>query len=101
MKCPKKENQCAVELVNLGTATKDALRKSSTNDVKKQQFKKECVLMLAAILEKIKERSPLKYALVRYASCLSPLKMVRQKEISIQMFNVLAVVDKESKQQTS
>ena len=86
----KKENQCAVELVNLGTATKDVLRKSSTNDVKKKQFKKECVLMLAAILEKIQERSPLKYAIVRYASCLSPLKMVRKKETSIQMFNVLA-----------
>ena len=71
---------CAVELVNLGTATKEVLRKSSTNDVKKQQLKKECVLMLEAILEKIRNCS----------LCILFVSMVRQKKISIQMFNVLA-----------
>jgi hypothetical protein len=86
----KRENQRDVELVDLGTATKDILRKFTGGDNKKRLFKKQCVLMLAAILEKIQERSPLKYAIVRYASCISPSKMVRQKRISIQMFSVLA-----------
>ena len=36
--------------------------------------------MLVATVQKLQERSPLKCLVVRCASCLSPLKMVRNKE---------------------
>ena len=48
--------------------------------------------MLVAIIEKIQERSPLVYVIVRSASCICPLQIARHQEISILKFTKL--VDK-------
>ena len=47
---------------------------------KKHQFKKECVAMLVAIVQKLQEKIPPKHLLVLCASCLDPHRMARNKE---------------------
>ena len=77
------------ELIELPTATKNLLKSKVLQEDKKCQFKKECLVMLVAIVKKLQERSPLQYLVVRSASCLSPLRIVRDKEGSIVRFTSL------------
>ena len=49
----KKENHCAVEMVDLGTITKDFLRSIECSIIKKYQCKKDCLAILVAIIKKI------------------------------------------------
>ena len=48
--------------------------------------------MLKAIVEKMQEKCPLKYLVVRYASCLEPTSMINQPEVNKMQFS--ALVDK-------
>ena len=68
------------ELINLPTATKNLLKSNILSEDKKRQFKKDCITILVAIVSKLQERSPLKYLVVRCASCIAPLNMVRNKD---------------------
>lgn len=55
--------------------------KSTAVDVnKKHLFKKECVAMLVAIVQKLQEKIPLKHLLVRCTSYLDPHQMAHNKE---------------------
>ena len=55
--------------------------KSTAVDVnKKHQFKKECVAILVAIVQKLQEKSPCKHLLVRCTSCLDLHRMAQNKE---------------------
>ena len=74
------ENRMSSELTNLPTATKNLLKSGVLHEDKKRRFRKVCMSMLVAIVQNLQERSPLKYLLVRCASCLSPIQMVRKKE---------------------
>ena len=68
------------ELINLPTATKNLLKSNILSEDKKRQFKKDCITILVAIVSKLQERSPLKYLVVRCASCIAPLNMVLNKD---------------------
>ena len=68
------------ELINLPTATKNLLKSNILSEDKKRQFKKDSITILVAIVRKLQERSPLKYLVVRCASCIAPLNMVRNKD---------------------
>ena len=45
--------------------------------------------MLKAILEKMQEKCPLKYLVVRNASCLKPTSMINQPEVNKMQFSAL------------
>ena len=56
---------------------------------KKIKFQGECAVILMNIILKLQERSPVKSVVVRKASCLSPVNMARQSEISVAKFESL------------
>ena len=62
-------NQIPSDTIRLPTETKALLNSTAIDVNKKHQFKKECVAMLVAIVQKLQEKSPLKH-LVCCASCL-------------------------------
>ena len=57
---------------------------------KKRAIKKGFMQVVVALLQKLQERCPLKYAVVRNVSSSSPNTMVEEKEISKMKFQVLA-----------
>ena len=70
--------ECRLEsgLVDLGAATKALLNDVMALAEKKRKFQGQCKQMVLEILLKLSERSPLRYTIVRCASCLSPTNMV-------------------------
>ena len=77
---------------SVGIAISNLLKEVSISSEKKMKFKKECRMMIVKILTKVKERSPLKYSVVRNASSLSPVNMVRKKEECILKFDALLML---------
>ena len=62
-----------------GTATSSEISK----------YKKECLIFLSKIFDKIFEPSPLKYSLTKYASSLSATNMVSKPDILANRFKSL------------
>lgn len=88
----KKDVCLPAQLVDVGTATKTKLKSLKLSSEQKLKFKNTCLSMLKAIVEKLQERCPLKYSVVRCASCLDPTSMVSVPEVSKLQFN--ALIDK-------
>ena len=86
----KSNNQLEVDQIDMGTALKQMLSSLLCKPEKKREFKKECKQIIIALLQKLQERCPLKYSIVRNASSLSPNEMVQNKEISTLKFKALA-----------
>ena len=72
----KRESMVDLQNVDLGTAANSALNKSKVKDDLKMKFRKNCVKILVKLIEKLKERSPLSYGVVRNAVCFVPSEMV-------------------------
>lgn len=76
IKCIKlhKENLLNSKNIDLGIATKSALRKMTTNPSELQivQFKDDCRKCILKFISKMLERSPLKHPLTRAISCFDP-----------------------------
>ena len=85
----KKENRKESSAIKLPTATNNLLLKSGCSKEKKIKFQGECAVILMNIILKLQERSPVKSVVVRKASCLSPVNMARQSEISVAKFESL------------
>ena len=68
------------ELIRLPTVTKALVGKAELLPQKKRYFLIDCQAMIIALLQKIQDKCPLKYGIARYASSLSPSKIVAQKE---------------------
>ena len=78
-------------LVDLGAATKNLLEKTQVSFERKRKFKGECKKIVLNLLLLICEKSSLNYCLVRNASSLSPINMVRDPEKSSICFRGLTV----------
>ena len=72
----KRESMVDLQNVDLGTAANSALNKSKVKDDSEMKFRKDCVKILVKLIEKLKERSPLSYGVVRNAVCFVPSEMV-------------------------
>ena len=77
-------------LVDLGAATKKLLNDVMVSAEKKRKFQGQCKQMVLDILLKLSERSPLRYTIVRSASCLSPANMINSPKECSQRFTILA-----------
>ena len=98
----KKENQLPPNKLNLGTGLKQMLKhlkekEESDNSLNPQSFieaektfREDCKKSVIEILKKLKERSPLKYPLVRSAVCLNPQYLVDHKETATHHMRVLS-----------
>ena len=65
--------KCHYKEVKIGIATSSMLEKVKVSDGKKIEFRKDCISYLVAAVSKLKERSSLKYTIVRALLSLSPL----------------------------
>ena len=75
----KKTNHLPPESVKLPTATKTLLSSHQASLTKKLQFEGECAAIVKGIVQKLQERSPLKYFFVRSLSSLVPKNMIESK----------------------
>ena len=55
----------------------------------KRVFKRECKQVIIVLIQKLQERYPLKYSIVRNSSSLSPNSMVEEKKLSKMKFQGL------------
>ena len=78
----KPENHLRPESIKLPTATKTLLSSLQASLTKKLKFKEECVAFVKGIVEKLQERSPLKFVFVRSLSSLVPKNMIESKNCS-------------------
>ena len=85
----KKENLSAPQLVDCGTATKHFLKSNNLPADQKLQFKKSCVAMLVSIVQKLQEKSPLNYAIVRNSRFLSAIVMSTECKVCALQFSSL------------
>ena len=77
----KESNLIPTDKINLGHSAEQIIRKSKTQDAPEvRKLRREARDFLVALVEKIKERSPLKYKLTRYISCLSPTQIANASE---------------------
>ena len=82
----KKENLSASQLVDCNTATKHFLESNNLPADQKLQFIKSCVAMLASIVQKLEEKIPLNYAIVRNSRSLSPTVMSTEPKVCALQF---------------
>ena len=75
----KSSNQLEAEQVNLDTALKQSLSLIESRPEQKRAFKMECKQVIIVLIQKLKERCPLKHSIVRNSSALSPNSMVEEK----------------------
>ena len=75
----KSSNQLETEQVNLDTALKQSLSLIESRPEQKRAFKMECKQVIIVLIQKLKERCPLKHSIVRNSSALSPNSMVEEK----------------------
>ena len=64
-----------------------ALKEKKQSQLKSYEFKKECCAMLATIVTKIQERSPLKYNFVRKLAHLDPRLIVIEPDKLLRCLN--------------
>ena len=86
-----KENHKAASAVDIGFAAKGTLVKLAkpkpvVSERGLLEFRMECIKFLSQVTNKLLERSPLKYKLVRRLFCLNPKKMVTEPEECTQAF---------------
>lgn len=89
MKVDIEANLCSTKSINLGVATSAALKKSSMSDLQQLRFRQDCKVFVKGTVDKIIERSPLKYPLTRAASSLSPSVICRSKKLAEQRMGQL------------
>ena len=82
------------QAVKLPTATSSSLphcslRHLDVTDTEKLLFKNDCITAVIAILQKLLERSPIKYRQCRAPSSVSPFHMASLQNESIQGFSYL------------
>ena len=85
----KKKNHLPLSKIQLGTAVTFELVGCDVSDDKKVKFKNECLTLLVGLIEKLVERCPLRYNIVRHSSCFDPFEMVNHTDACILKANRL------------
>ena len=80
----KKENLVHLNNVELASAITFVLAKLSVNNEVKMKFQKDRVAITVKVIEKLKERCPLNFGIVRNAVSLSPGEVIHNTDRLIQ-----------------
>lgn len=78
----EKSNHLEDNLKDVGVATEDLLQKVEILLERKRKFKGDCKKIVLDLLINIREESPLNYCLVRNATSLNPINIIREPENS-------------------
>ena len=65
IKVSETSNQLVIDDVKLTTATGALLKSFSVDKAAKENFRRDCVTFLLKMVQKLQEKSPLKYQIVR------------------------------------
>ena len=84
-----KEKLLDVKQINIGSAAQTALGKASVKSEKKRQLLLDCRIVIKTIILNLIEKTPLKYNLVKVASCLAPKNIVQNCDISSNRFRIM------------
>ena len=88
-----KNNHKAIGEIDIGFTTKATLGNLAKGKVVSDrgilEFQMECTKFLSHVTNKILERSPMKYKLVRSLYCLNPQKIIEQPEKCTKAFEVV------------
>lgn len=89
----KIENLLPIESINVGVGAKSVLSKLTTTEkTLERQFRSDVRKFLIHLLQKLFQRSPLKYKLTRTISSLSPIEIKNMKpEVLKKRFNSLVI----------
>lgn len=82
------ENLLHSKKIDIGFAARKFLMEAKVDDKDATNFRLQCRELLIAIIEKLKERSPLKYLLVRGISALDPFIIAYKPKNGIQRIEV-------------
>lgn len=92
----KKENLLPADEINLGFATRSALkRRNKLHKIPDKDilvFRKECLSCLKTFVAKVLERSPLKYSLTKAVTCFNPATAVVNEVNKTEMQNLLGIL---------
>jgi len=92
----KKENQSPTDKVKIGAACEEALKENLRSKKMSERavmdFRAECKEVMIVLVSKLTEKSPLKYNLVRHASCLDPRKIVSNRAHCLKQMDLMLKV---------
>lgn len=90
--CDKKNHVSSKE-VDTGFDAKQKIQKllkeKKISELQAMDFRMNCIQFLAKLADKLLERSPLKYPMVRYLQCLDPHFTVKQDSEAVKKFSSL------------
>ena len=89
MKLDLEANKCSYKEVDIGVQASSTLTKSKVSDKVNMGFRIDCIKYLTAMVEKLRERCPLKYRLTRLSSALSPHVILRNASVGKQRMSEL------------
>ena len=87
IKVSETSNQLVIDDVKLTTATEALLKSFSVDKAAKENFRRDCVTFLLKMVQKLQEKSPLKYQIVRCLNCFVPKAMSENKEERVVKFD--------------
>ena len=82
----KKESLRSLKSIDLGFMTAAELQKHPGSERDRREFREQCMEFVVVVVNRLKEKSPLNYSLVRNLSCLAPEELVQNNELSIRKF---------------
>ena len=80
IKVSETSNQLAIGDAKLTIATELLLKSCSVDKAAKENFRRDCVTFLLRIVQKLQEKSPIKYQIVRCWNCFVHKAMIKNKE---------------------
>ena len=90
----KEDNFKTVRKIDIGTSATSAMRETNTSELERYSIRKAVKTMIVAIVDKMLERSPIMYTLVRNMAFLNPVNMIKRRDEASQMLaNCLSVMD--------
>lgn len=85
----KSENLTPIKQIDVGFATRKFLKEIRVTDAEIRQYLKQCKDFLVATVEKLKERSPLKFPMIRGLSALDPFIIRHKPDIGTQRIQIV------------
>ena len=79
----------AAKKVSVGNGALHAIEHSKISELKKLEFFSEARVILQRIIEKLQERSPLRFSLVRALSSLDPAFIVKDNATAVTKFKTV------------
>ena len=75
----KSSNQLEIEQIESGTALKQSLSLMESRPEHKRAFKRKCKQVIIVLIQKLQERCPLKYSIVRNSSAYCQIQWWKKK----------------------